>query len=133
VPALLRLSNQYEKNQIKIKEIKARIYELLKKLEQSDRKLTVLKAERTTYVSNFTELANTLKLEFKDVKTQYANLLNQAQPKDAKDAPPVNTNTPTTATPPGAVNSPDKVLQILADKHEENLKTLDKLITSLRE
>jgi|JI10StandDraft_1071094.scaffolds.fasta_scaffold01628_28 hypothetical protein len=131
VPALLRLSNQYEKNQIKIKEIKARIYELLKKLEQSDRKLTVLKAERTTYVSNFTELANTLKLEFKDVKTQYASLLNQNSAKDAKDAPPVNPNTPTTATPPGSINSPDKVLQILADKHEENLKTLDKLITSL--
>ncbi len=131
VPALLRLSNQFEKNQVKIKEIKARIYEVLKKLEQADRKLTVYKAERTTYVANFNELANTLKLEFKDVKTQYANLLNQAQPKDAKDAPPVNPNTPTTATPPGTINSPDKVLQILADKHEDNLRALDKLITSL--
>lgn len=134
VPALLRLSNQYEKNQIKIKEIKARIYEVLKKLEQSDRKVTVFKAERTTFVGNFTELAKTLKLEFADVKTQYANLLSQIPAKEPKDgnAPPVNTNTPTTVPPPPSpINSPDKVLQILADKHEENLKNLDKLITSL--
>ena len=134
VPALLRLANQYEKNQIKIKEIKTRIYEVLKKLEQSDRKVTVYKAERTTYVANFTELAKTLKLEFADVKMQYANLLSQIPAKEPKDgnAPPVNTNTPTTIPPPPSpINSPDKVLQILADKHEENLKNLDKLITSL--
>ena len=135
VPALLRLSNQYEKNQIQIKEIKTRIYELLKKLETSDRKLTVLKVERTTYVANFSDLSKNLKLEFADVKTQYSNLLTQMSPakdsKETKDAPPVNTNTPTTANPPTGINNPDKVLQILADKHEENLKQLDKLITSL--
>ena len=134
VPALLRLSNQYEQNQIKIKEIKSRIYELLKKLEQSDRKFTVLKAERTTFVANFSDLSKTLKLEFADVKAQYADLLTQIPPKEVKetkDAPPVNTNTPTTSNPPLGINSPDKVLQILADKHEENLKILDKLITSL--
>lgn len=92
------------------------------------------KAERTTYVANFTELAKTLKLEFADVKMQYANLLSQIPAKEPKDgnAPPVNTNTPTTIPPPPSpINSPDKVLQILADKHEENLKNLDKLITSL--
>ena len=97
VPALLRLSNQYEKNQIQIKEIKTRIYELLKKLETSDRKLTVLKVERTTYVANFSDLSKNLKLEFADVKTQYSNLLTQMSPakdsKETKDAPPVNTNT----------------------------------------
>ncbi|HMV43362.1 MAG TPA: hypothetical protein PK079_00185 [Leptospiraceae bacterium] len=124
VPALLRLSNQYEKNQIKIKEIKTRIYDLLKRLEQSDRKLTLLKAERTTFPSNFIDLANTLKAEFKDVKTQYANLINQTK-EQKENIPPVNT--PTTAN----INNPDKVLQILAEKHEENLKQLDKLITNL--